>query len=365
MQVIVIGAGVLGAATAFRLAQAGAEVTVLEAGRVGGGTSGTSFAWINSASGSVPPAYHALRVASMRAHAEVAAEFGGASWYHPSGGLQWARPANRPALERNVAALQARGYRAEWIDRARLLAMEPDLAPDAIGDGPVAWFPEEGWLDPVPYAGAMIRAAQSLGATLRTGARVAGMEVAGGRVTGIRLADGTRLGADCVVNCAGRWSDGLEAVPHVPLAPTVGFLVFTPPVAAGVSHLLHAPEANLRPDGAGRLMLVWNDLAAGISAETPPDPRLPEVQAMMRDVAGLIPSLAGLQAEAVRIGVRPLPRDGLSAIGPMPRIEGYYVAVTHSGVTLSPILAKLIAAEVAGGEDRAELAEFRPARFFN
>ncbi|MBL6455287.1 FAD-binding oxidoreductase [Belnapia sp. T6] len=365
MQTIVIGAGVLGAAIAFRLAQAGAQVTVLEAGRVGGGTSGTSFAWINSATGGVPPAYHALRIASMQAHAEVAAEFGGASWYHPTGGLKWAWPAELPALEANVAALQARGYAAEWIDRARLLAMEPDLDPVAIGDGPIAWFPEEGWLDPVPYAGAMVRAAQSLGAVLRTGARVAGMEMAGGRVTGVRLADGTRLAADCVVNCAGRWSDGLRPVPHVPLAPTVGFLVFTPPVAAGISHVLHAPEANLRPDGAGRLMLVWNDFAAGFSAETPPDPRLPEVQEMMQSVSRLIPSLAGLEAEAVRIGVRPLPRDGLSAIGPVPRTEGYYVAVTHSGVTLSPILARLVAAEVVRGEDRAELAEFRPARFFN
>ena len=69
--------------------------------------------------------------------------------------------------------------------------------------------------------------------------------------------------------------------------------------------------------------------------------------------------------EAVRIAIRPIPGDQLSAIGPMPRTSGYYIAVTHSGVTMSPFLGAVVADEIVGGRQRAELADFRPARFFN
>jgi len=49
-----------------------------------------------------------------------------------------------------------------------------------------------------------------------------------------------------------------------------------------------------------------------------------------------------VEPEAVRIAIRPIPGDQLSAIGPMPRISGYYIAVTHSGVTMSPFLGSPI-----------------------
>ena len=67
MKTIVIGAGVMGASVAYRLAQAGATVTVLEAARIGGGTSGISFAWTN-AHKKPPKPYHDLNVAGMKAH---------------------------------------------------------------------------------------------------------------------------------------------------------------------------------------------------------------------------------------------------------------------------------------------------------
>src|SRR6202162_6558330 len=80
-KMIVIGAGVMGASVAYRLAQAGADVTVLEATRVGGGTSGISFAWTN-AHKKPPKAYHDLNVGGMKAHAALEDEFGDTPWWH-------------------------------------------------------------------------------------------------------------------------------------------------------------------------------------------------------------------------------------------------------------------------------------------
>ena len=79
-----------------------------------------------------------------------------------------------PAQRENIEQLLAWGYEAEWIDTKQVLELEPDIDPAIIGDAPVAYFPEEGWLDPVVYANAMLSAARHRhGAKVICGARVA------------------------------------------------------------------------------------------------------------------------------------------------------------------------------------------------
>jgi glycine/D-amino acid oxidase-like deaminating enzyme len=361
---IVIGAGVMGASVAYRLAQAGAAVTVLEATRVGGGTSGISFAWTN-ANKKPPKPYHDLNVAGMKAHAALAEEFGATPWWHGGGSLEWEAGPDRAAQRENIAQLRSWGYAAEWITLREVQELEPDIDPATIGDVPVAFFPEEGWLDPVVYAHAMLSAARLRhGAKIICGARVVELIMTGDRVTGVRVTDGTQYDADIVVNCAGRWTN--EATQdtglHLPLAPTVGFLVFTPPVAASLSRVVRTPTIDARPDGAGRLMLI-TDTALSFDAKL--SPSMPEARDMVRRARRLLPSIGEVEPEAVRIALRPMPADHFSAVGPMPRTSGYYIAVTHSGVTMSPFLGAAVADEIVGGRQRAELADFRPARFFN
>jgi glycine/D-amino acid oxidase-like deaminating enzyme len=361
---IVIGGGVMGASVAYRLAQAGAAVTVLEATRIGGGTSGISFAWTN-AHKKPPKPYHDLNVAGMKAHLALADEFGATPWWHGGGSLEWEAEAGRTAQRENIEQLKSWGYAAEWITLRQAQELEPDIDPATIGDAPVAFFPEEGWLDPVVYAHAMLSAARHRhGAKVICGARVVDLIMTGDRVTGVRLADGTQYEADTVVNCAGRWTNEAtgDAGLHLPLAPTVGFLVFTPPVAAGVSRVVRTPLIDLRPDGAGRLMLIADTT---LSFDARLSPSMPEARDWVSRARQLLPSIGEVEPEAVRIAIRPIPGDHFSAIGPMPRISGYYLAVTHSGVTMSPFLGALVADEIVHGRQRAELADFRPARFFN
>jgi glycine/D-amino acid oxidase-like deaminating enzyme len=366
-KVIVIGAGVMGASVAYRLAQAGAIVTVFESERIGDGTSGASFAWTNAHQ--KPPApYHALNVAGMHAHLALAEEFGSTPWWHGGGSLEWTNEAGRALQQRNVARLQSWGYAAAWIDRQQVHALEPDIDLDTIGDAPVAYFANEGWLDPVLYIHAMLSAAtRRHGAVVIAAARVAALLRAGDRVTGVTLADGTRHMADMVVNCAGRWINDVPGLagPHLPLAPTVGFLVFTPPVACGLSRVVRTSVIDARPDGAGRLVLHWNPTDAIIRMDTPLRPDMPEARDMVWRAQRLLPGIGPVEPEAVRRAIRPIPGDGLAAIGPVPRLDGYYLAVTHSAVTMSPFIGRAVADEIVHNRLRPELAAFRPARFFN
>jgi glycine/D-amino acid oxidase-like deaminating enzyme len=366
MRIIVIGAGVMGASVAYRAAVAGASVTVLEAGRIGGGTSGISFAWTNS-NGKTPRAYHDLNVAGMKAHAALAEEFGAAPWWHGGGSVEWVAPEERPEQQARVERLQAWGYAAEWITPQQLLELEPDVDPALIGDAPIAWFPGEGWLDPVVYAAAMLGFARSRGASVICGARVSDAVLRGGRVTGVKIADGRLFEADMVVNCAGRWANDpvSDAGLHLPLAPTVGFLVFTPPVAARVGRVVRSPIIHARPDGAARLVLHWNPTDAAVAFEPRPSAATPEARDLVQRARRLLPWIGDVEPEAVRMAIRPIPGDSFSAVGPVPRVEGYYLAITHSGVTMSPHLGAAVADEVVHGRQCPGLDNFRPARFFN
>lgn len=366
-KIIVIGAGVIGASIAYRLAQGGAEVVVVEKERVGAGTSGISFAWTN-AHRKPPRPYHDLNAGGMKAHAALRDEFGATPWWHGGGGLEWEPEERRAAQRANVEQLLSWGYAAEWIDPAGVRDLEPDIDPATIGDAPVAFFPEEGWCDPVLYAHAMISAARRRhGARLICGGAVTDLVMTGDKVSGVRMADGTTHGADMVVNCAGRWTNDVvrESGLHLPMAPSVGLLVFTPPVASALSRVVHSSVINVRPDGAGRLMLHWDATDATVGLDTPLSPSMPQARDLVARARRLLPSIGAVAPEAVRIGVRPIPGDHLTAAGPVPRVRGYYVAVTHSGVTMSPFLGILAADEILHGRERPELADFRPARFFN
>jgi glycine/D-amino acid oxidase-like deaminating enzyme len=90
-----------------------------------------------------------------------------------------------------------------------------------------------------------------------------------------------------------------------------------------------------------------------------------QAQDLMARLTTILPGIGPVRPEASRVTIRPIPRDGLSAVGPIPNVEGYYLVVTHSGATLSPALGEIVADEIITGMPRPELASFRPSRFLN
>jgi glycine/D-amino acid oxidase-like deaminating enzyme len=292
--------------------------------------------------------------------------FGATPWWHGGGSVEWADgEPQRAAQQAKIERLRSWGYAVEMLSAHDLGELEPDIEPASVREEPVAYYPDEGWLDPVLYAHAMVEGAVRSGASVRCGAPVSRIRLEGGRVTGVGTADGEVMGADVVVNCAGRWADRVAALAgaRVPLAPTVGLLVFTPPVATCLRRVVRAPQCHMRPDGAGRLVLQMDDTDGAVTADTTPAPDLRAAQDLVRRAARVLPALEGAGAEAVRIGVRPMPADGFSAVGPVPGVEGFYLVVTHSGVTLAPFLGRAVADEIVSGREELLLVPFRPGRF--
>ena len=92
---------------------------------------------------------------------------------------------------------------------------------------------------------------------------------------------------------------------------------------------------------------------------------MPEARDLVQRARRLMPVIGDVEPEAARMAIRPIPADSYSAVGPVPRVDGYYLAITHSGVTMSPFLGAAVADEIIHGRQCEALADFRPARFFN
>lgn len=177
LKVVVVGAGVMGAAMAAELARHGCSVTVLDSGAPASGTSGATFSWTNS-NNKTPRSYHDLNVEGLRAHRRLAQEAASCDWYHERGNLEWkADPAARENQRRKAERLTDWGYPVRWLEPSQARELEPDLAAGKI-DGPVAYYPEEGWVDPVPLVRALLSSARAAGAEVRPHSAVVGMPMA-------------------------------------------------------------------------------------------------------------------------------------------------------------------------------------------
>ncbi len=364
LNVVVVGAGVIGAAVAADLALGDCTVTVLESGQSAGGTSGATFAWTN-AGGKQPRSYFDLNVEGMRAHRRLASSVASCDWYHESGNLEWTADADaQQEQERKVTRLLEWGYQARWLDPQEVRSLEPDMAPDMIGNR-AAYFPDEGWVDPARLVATLLSTARASGAVVRLHSAAVGMSMTGERIDGVRTSDGETVRTDAVVNCAGPGAGEVAALVgmDLPMRNTAGLLAYTTPTAVAVGRVIHAPQIHLRPDSGGRLVL--RNIIADAAVSTHDDgSRIAEpgaAEAMLHLAAELYPGLRGSKVEVSRIGVRPIPIDGLPVLGRSATVENFHFAVTHSGVTLCLRVAELVGAEVRG-ELVDELAPFRQSR---
>ena len=373
---VVIGAGMLGVCVAVRLAEAGATVTLLEQAEPGHAATRSSFAWLN-ANDKAPRAYHDLNHAGMRAWATLSARLGGAAWYRPAGNIEWAvSEPGRAQLGARVRRLTAWRYPARLVSAAEAVELEPSLRPPGPAAGvQAAWFPGEGYLLTGQLVSHLTGLAAQRGVTLVTGelGRVTGLVTAAGVVSAVRTAAGQVIPANAVVCCAGRWAPGLAAMTGaaspVPLVPWAvpgatapGLVVQAGPVTPpGPVRVVHAPDVYLRPHVDGLVHLEAPD--AAVDLHTPDAGLRRWAEELLHRARRAVRGLDDASLVSYRVCVRPMPADGRSIVGWLPGAAGFYLAVTHSGVTLAAHLADLVAAELTSGTPAAELAPYRPGRF--
>jgi glycine oxidase len=373
VNIVVVGAGVVGCAIAHELASRGAGVRVLD-------PRGTGLGATRASAGMLAP-YTEGHIAELRTLGvnslalydrfieRVRADSGEPVEYEHSGMLQVAcNDGERAVLCAAARALAESGVTCELLDAAETARREPALAGHVVS---ALHLPDHGYVAASALTRALAASAVKHGATLTT-ARVLAIE-AGDRGPRVVTADGA-IEADAVVVAAGSWSDVLTdplrtpAEPGARAVPAEGGAV--KPIRGQLLQLrLSSPPVQQIIWGSRCYLVPWRDgtVLAGATVE---DVGFDEtataagVQQLLASSAELIPALRDAVFEEVRVGLRPMTRDELPVIGPSSTMRNVFYATGHyrNGVLLAPLTAALVASLVLDGRERPELALTRPSR---
>jgi glycine/D-amino acid oxidase-like deaminating enzyme len=351
MRVLICGGGAIGASIAYFLASRGIAATVVERAGVACAASGKAggflaYDWCDG----TPLAALARR--SFELHARLPGEIGEDWGYRRldtygghggfgrnagNGGIGWLAPA--VAIDRRLGSPRTTAQ-----------------------------------VDPRAFTAAMMRAAIARGAELRQGC-VGGVVTEGGRAAGV-VVDGETVPGDAVVIAMGPWS--ILAGRWLSLPAVFGLkghsLVFDTGDAVTAQALFldmrerdgaaQSPEIFPRPDGTTYICAISSEAPLPLDpAAVAPDPgAIERLEAICRDIS---PVFAEAKILARQAGFRPITRDGLPLIGPVPGTAGAYVATGHSvwGILNAPATGEAMAELIADGMARTvDLAPFDPAR---
>lgn len=351
-----IGAGVAGLGAAWRLAQAGASVTLFDSAASpsrGGGATWASAGMICARleMAGAAPALAAFAASARAAWPAFAAEI------ERAGGLA-------PGYAECGALALGPGHGGEGlavIDGAAARRLEPGLAADI---STAVWAADEARADPRWLALALLRAAEAAGVVVAAQTRVNRIVETGGRVCAVLTGDGP-IAFDHVVLAAGAWSGGLLKVsnlPGPPIRPVKGQMLSLAgdPRAMPVRRLIWAEGAYIAPHGDGRIVIGATQEEAGF------DPSLDEgaLEALRRCAIAAAPGLAALPVAERYCGFRPATDDGLPALGGLGP-EGLTLASGQfrNGILFAPLIADAAALHALEGRLPTIARPFAAARF--
>ena len=363
--VVIVGGGIAGIATAYYLAKAGIKSTVIERDGLASHASGFAYGGLSGGIPNGPGPNQPVIQKSMGLYRSL----GPALSEETGVDIQYQdRPALKLALSEAEAAdvtanlewQQAQpGYQVEWLDAAEVRKLEPRVSPETVGALHI-----EGGKDVEPYrlTLALAEAAEKMGATIRTG-NVIAVRRRGSVVVGVAI-EGEEIATDRVVLAVGPWSATIQEWTDVkiPIRPLKGQIIRLKapgePYALSIGHKKN--YAMTKPaDG-----LVWcgtTEEEAGFDESKTTESRDQIIDATVR----MLPALADAGLVLQTACLRPVAPDNVLVLGQMPGIDGLYITTGggRQGIMMGPGMGKTIADLIADGTTDVDMLPYDPGRF--
>lgn len=362
--VVIAGAGIVGAACAWECAAHGLRTAVVEPREIGGGATAAGMGHIVVMDDS--PAQLALTSYSQRLWSELSSQLPAKVEFQRSGTL-WVASDEEEMQEvhRKQTLYASVGVATEVFDSRALAEAEPNLRRPLAG---ALHVPSDGVLYPPCAAEYLLREAMKRGVRLFTGRRV--FSAHAGKV---RLDDGSDLSAGSIVNAGG--ADATTLLPQLPIRKRKGHLVITDRYPGFVHHQLvelgylksaHSVTAdsvafNIQPRKTGQV-LIGSSRQYG-SEDAAVDHRM--VSAMLQRARSFMPGIGTLSAIRIWTGFRAATPDKLPLIGPWPEDRTLFLAAGHEGLGITTSLgtAQLLIDHLVGDKTQIPIAPYLPERF--
>lgn len=361
-RIVVVGAGIIGSAIAYHLAKYGAQVTVVEKNRPASGTTEKSFGWINATFSKKPWHYFLLNHLGIAAWQALQQELNKSLQVQWGGSIEWYSDVTEAsALQENIRRHQSLGYATQLVDEAKLSHLEPNVA---FGHVAAAAFCEhEGHVDPAHAVHVLLGQAQKMGAQVITECELTDLVLNQGRLQAVKTSVG-EIEADVLVIACGVDSPRVAALADVlvPLKDSPGVLVYTKPKPVPGKRLLHrivlSPGGHMKQQQDGRIVI-----GASFGGSPTTDTSIDSAKRILEEAARYLPALNKAQIDQVTLGWRPMPKDDYPIIGFANGEPSVYLAVTHSGITLGPLIGQLATVEILNRVDVTLLQSYRLSRF--
>ncbi|MDQ7819658.1 MAG: FAD-binding oxidoreductase [Armatimonadota bacterium] len=365
---VVVGGGVTGTSAAFQLARRGRRVILVERGTVGSGPTGRTAGIIR-----LHYSYEPLILLAARSR-EVFARFEdvtGATCDFTRCGFLLLAPDREMDGLREIVAMQRRlGIEAEVLSPDEVAARFPQLATDDVAGA--AWEPGSGFADGYATAAGFAAAARRSGADVWEGVTVRALRIEGGRVRGVETTRGP-VDAAAVLVAAGPWTPDLLRAAGVDI-----------PIQSSRQQVVH-----LAPPPGWRLPVVVEDMVLGLYARpeagdtvlagvleeeaeqiVQPDAFAPGVDFEFVERIGRLwarrfPTARSAQVRGGFASLYDITPDWQPVLGPVPGVEGLFVAAGFSGhgFKLSPAVGEALAAVMVGEQPPVDVSVFRLSRF--
>ncbi len=386
--VIVVGGGIVGCATAYFCAREGMSVTLLEQKTIGYGASGRNPGWLWLHCRTPGFALDISR-AGRKLYPELLAELPGGFEFRPSGGLMYfTTPEQGAVFEAFVAARQSDGLDMSLIDGAEVRRLVPPIRADVLG---ASYCSEDAQIVTSTVVDALVRGARAEGATIREGVTVEGLARDGNRVVGVET-DAGRLTADAVVIATGAWSTALlgPAGIDVPIGGERLQVVSTVPQPFWIEPLVYGPNATKQyalfrdlpswdpslftTGGEDRDGLVFlpllvqrasGEVLLGCATDYPddldPNPTLAGLAQIAAGFAMDFPALRNVPITRSWAGILPFTSDQAPVIDEV--LPGLFVGAGHAfGNTSGPVTGRVLSQLIAGRQPDFDIAACRYGR---
>jgi glycine oxidase len=354
--VIVVGAGVIGLACAWRAAQRGLDVVVLDRSAPAAGATGVAAGML-APIGELSFGERRLLELTLEAAArypdfvaELEEASGESTRYERCGALHLALDRDEAEeLRRRHGLQQSLGLDADWLTASSCRDLEPGLAPSIVAG---VHAPGEGAVDPRALCAALLAALEREGAEVRNDAAVCEALIEGKRIRGVRTEAGEEVLAERVVLANGAWageSDWLPPDARPEVRPVKGqILTLRGPAADPVCERIVASDrVYVVPRGDGRLLVGATVEERGFDTTVTAG----GVLELLREAYRLLPEVAELELTEASAGLRPGTPDNLPLVGPG-EFEGLVLATGHyrNGILLAPLTAERVAQLLVGAE---------------
>ncbi len=362
--VVIVGGGIIGCATAYYLARAGVDVTVLERGAVSGEASGAAAGILAALSdhGERPSIFKQLCDQSLTLFDSLLpalAETGIDVRHRRSAILDLAVTETEAVdllhqFERRQETTDVR-----WLDSTEALRLEPAISTKTVA---AMFTPNAQYLDPQRLTQAIGEAAKRAGATILEHEPVTRFLRRGDKLHGVRTKHGD-IEAATVVLAGGPWTMQMarQLGTHIPVRPVRGQMLSLDGPPGGLNHMIWGSGAYLVPREDGQTYVGATVEEVGYRKQT----TITGLRSLQSGAALQVPALAGARRRLAWAGLRPATPDGLPVMGRLPGWRNVWLSSGHfrNGILLAPLSGQLMADSIMGDKPEPLLAQLSPQRF--